>query len=333
MAAFSKSNGSRASSSTAYLKKVLDRNLKGRGKRNFRVLDKTTVLRVLFDGNKAIGVKILKEGKYGTVYANKKVILCAGVYSPWLLQISGVGPRDLLKSAGINVVVDNPNVGQNLVNQFISLAIFTADPADVGVPANDPSALYVGGAFLPDATPPIDPMRRGIQLIGISPGQGSFIIGIINLQPKSRGSVMIQSKDPFQIPLVDDGAFTNPADIATFMNAYREYIVNIAAQLHAIDPLYNLVVPTLDIINDDAALEEYIRSTIEHTHHWTGTCRMAPRDQGGVVDKYGQVYGVENLIVADDSIAPFIPDGNTAACAFMIAKRLSQYLLSGKRCN
>lgn len=331
---FQHPDGTRESSSTAYLKPVLNSDLKSKGKRKFKVLDKTTVLRVIFKGNKAVGVKILKDGKYGTVHARKKVILCAGIYSPWLLQLSGIGPKDVLENAGVDVLVDNPHVGENLVNQFVSVAVFTANPNDEGVPAIDPSALYVGGAFLPDATPPVDPTRRGIQLIGISPQAGTFVTAIINLQPKSRGTVKIQSSDPLQIPLVDDGAFTDPADIATFMNAYKVYIKDIAQQLNALDPLYNLIVPSLAVINDDAALEEYIVSTIEHTHHWTGTCRMAPRDQGGVVDKHGNVYGVKNLIVADDSIAPFIPDGNTAGCAFMIAKKIAHHLLKENgQCN
>lgn len=328
---FQKPNGRRESSSTAYLEPFLDKNLVGTNGRKLTVLDRTTVLKVLFKGNTAIGVRVLKDGKFANVIARKKVILCAGIYSNWILQVSGIGSKKLLKSLGIDVLVNNPNVGKNLVNQFINVAIFTANPNDVGVPANDPNALYVGGAFLPDPTPPVNPALRGVQLIGASAGSGNFTLVIITTQPKSRGTVTIQSDDPLQIPLVDDMTFTNPADLTTFINIYRTYVVQIAAQLNAIDPQYTLVAPTLAVINDDQLLTQYILDNINHTHHWTGTCRMAPRNKGGVVDAHGNVYGVENLVVADDSIAPFIPDGNTAACAFMIGRKLAEFIKkSGK---
>lgn len=320
---FQRPDGRRESSSTAYLKPFLDKNLEGRDKRQLKILVNSTVLKVLFDGTKATGVQILKNGEFSNVYARKKVILCAGIYSNCLLQISGIGSKDLLKSIGIDVIYDNPNVGKNLINHFINMAVFTANPDDPGVPEEDPNALYVGGAFLPDPTPPVDPLVRGVQLIGVSGGPGSFVIAIITNQPKSRGTVTIQSKDPLQVPLVDDGTFTDSADLDTFMNVYKIYIKEIAARLNALDSQYVLVDPTLDIINDDELLEEYILANIDHTHHWTGTCRMAPLDQGGVVDSHGNVYGVENLVVADDSIAPFIPDGNTAACAFMIGRKIA----------
>lgn len=320
---FQKISGLRESSSTAYLKPYVNDKLEGKGKRKLRILDRTTVVKILFKGNKAVGVRVLKNGKFANVCANKKVILCAGIYSNWLLQVSGIGPKDQLQSVGIEVLFDNPAVGQGLKNQLVSVATFKADPADVGVPPNDPAALYVGGAFLPDPTPPVDPTRRGIELIGISSGSGNFTLAIIATQPKSTGTVMVQSGDYLQIPLVNDNAFSNPADLQTFINAYRSYVLPIANQLHAIDPLYVLDTPDAATIADDDKLTDYILSTINHTHHWTGTCRMAPLDQGGVVDVHGNVYGVENLVVADDSIAPFIPDGNTAACAFMIGRKIA----------
>lgn len=325
-----KPNGNRESSSTAFLKPILDKSNYGKYGRHLRVLDKTTVLRVLFDGNKAIGVEVLKEGVYAKVLASKKVIICAGIYSPWILQLSGIGPKEVLKQAGVEVVVDNPNVGEHLVNQFICTATLTADPNDIGVPPSDPSALYVGGAFLPDPSEPIIPKKRGlrgIQLIGVSPESGSFAIAVIGLQPQSRGTVRIQSNDPFQIPLVDDGAFTNPSDLATFKNAFKIYIKSIAQQLHAIDSQYNLISPSLAVIDDDAALEEFILNNIDHTHHWTGTCQMGTSPINGVVDKFGNVFGVHNLVVADDSIAPFIPDGNTQACAYLIGRRIAKHII------
>lgn len=323
---FQNPNKTRESSSTAYLKDILNDKFHGMHSRQLRVLERATVLRVIFEGDTAVGVEYLCNGKCGTAYANKKVILSAGVYSPWLLQLSGIGPKDVLEKAGVEVIYDNPNVGKNLINHFISMAVFQANPKDRGLRKNDPEALYTGGAFLPDPTPPVKSNRRGVQMIGMSAGPGNFILASIAVQPKSRGSLVIQSADPLQVPLVDDGAFMHPADLITYKNIYKIYIKDIAEKLNAIDSQYVLVAPSLSVIEDDQALEDYIVNTIEHTHHWAGTCRMAPLNKGGVVDENGHVYGVRNLIVADDSIAPFIPDGNTAACAFMIGRKIAKEL-------
>ncbi|MBS0656233.1 MAG: GMC family oxidoreductase [Verrucomicrobia bacterium] len=323
-----KPNGNRESSSTAFLHPVLRSDNTGKDGRQLRVLDKTTALRVLFNKEKeAIGVEALQDGESIKVLADKEVILCAGIYSPCLLQLSGIGPRSVLECAGVKVLFDNHNVGNNLVNQLTTVAVLTANPNDVGVPASDPDALYVGGAFLRDPAEAdnVSPRGlRGVQLIGVSPEPGSFVIAIIASQPKSRGVVAIQSSDPFQIPLVDDRAFSNPADLETFKEIFRVYIKEIANQLNANDPLYNLVAPSEAVIDDDAALEAYILSTLDHTHHWTGSCQMGRSDRDGVTDKRGKVFGVKRLRVIDDSIAPFIPDGNTQACAYMLARRIGE---------
>lgn len=326
-----KRNGNRESSSTAFLAPYLKKQQTRKRGRKLKILDKTTVTKVLFKGNKARGVRILQNGTPGTVYARKKIILCAGVLSPCILQLSGIGPRDVLEKAGVKVLYENSNVGKDLVNQFICTAMLSANPSDVGVPENDLNALYVGGAFLPDPSLPYDSNNsrglRGIQLIGMSPEPGVFLIAVINLQPVSRGVVNIQSADPFQVPLVDDGAFENQEDLQTFVDAFRIYIKSIAKELNAIDSMYNLISPSTSVIDDTNLLTEYIKANIGHTHHWTGTCKMGKSAYDGVVDKHGNVFGVENLVVADDSIAPFIPDGNTQACAYLIGRKIAKHIV------
>jgi choline dehydrogenase len=322
-----KPNGNRESSSTAFLRPMLESS-----QPNLQILDNSTVLKILIDeDNQASGVSILKNGKPCTVCAQKKVIISAGVNSSYLLQLSGIGPRAVLEQAHVKVRVDSPNVGQNLINHLTNVALFSANPNDVGVPALDLSALYVGGAFLPDPSQPIvtNPAQlRGVQLIGSSPEPGVFAIGIIALQPKSRGSANIQNGDPLRIPLVNDNAFSDPADLQTFKDIFRVYIKNIAQQLNLIDPLYNLVAPPLAVINDDALLEEYILKNLDHTHHWTGTCKMGTSRANGVTDKFGNVFGVRNLVVADASTAPFIPDGNTQAVAYLIGDRVAEHIIA-----
>jgi choline dehydrogenase len=320
-------SGIRENSSRAYLKDIL----KAKKDRKLRILSKATALRILFNQHrKAIGVLVEKEGTLCKVLAKKKVILSAGIFSPKLLMLSGIGPKKLLQSQGIDPVFVNPNVGKSLVNHALITAVFTANPQDIGIPANDPNALYTGGAFLPDPTPGSDQTRRDVQLIGMSPAQGTFAVTVLLLDPKSRGQVKIQSNDAFKPVLASDAILSDPADLNAFKNIFKVYIANIATQLATIDPSYQLVSPTMDIINNDALLTDFIMANVNIPHHWTGSCRMAPRSQGGVVDQHAHVYGVKNLVVADTSIVPFPNDGNTSAPSFMLARVIAKQLERSK---
>ncbi|GGE09083.1 hypothetical protein GCM10011571_08040 [Marinithermofilum abyssi] len=134
-----------------------------------------------------------------------------------------------------------------------------------------------------------------------------------------------------QIELADEGFLENPADLEAVKNIYRIYIKKIASRLAAIDPAYQLLSPSLEIIDDDTKLEEFIKENFEHNHHQQGSLRMAPFEKEGVVDRRGRVHGVRDLIIADASIVPFTVDGNTSATAYLIGFTIAQQLLKQKR--
>ncbi|MFI8711871.1 GMC family oxidoreductase [Brevibacillus brevis] len=324
---FQQPNGQRESASTAFLSSdIMTTAGQGVNGRKLQVFFKSTVLRVLFKNKRVIGVEFLKEGKRVRAYSRKKVIISAGINSSQLLMLSGIGPAKMLKDEGIPVVFANPHVGKGLRNHTLNFAEFSANPKDNPLPEDDPNALFTGGAFLPDPTLGSNKTRRAVQLIGIG-SKGKLTIAILFLKPKSRGSIKIQSNDPLKIVLADEGYLHNPADLEAVKNCYKVYIKKIAAQLTAIDRSYRLVSPTLDIINNNRKLEEFIKNNFDHNHHEQGALRMAPLSKGGVVDSYGQVHGVKDLIVADDSIIPFTVDGNTSAPAYLIGNTIAQQLV------
>ena len=119
-----------------------------------------------------------------------------------------------------------------------------------------------------------------------------------------------------KIVLADEGFLDNPFDMESIKGIYREYIKPIAMKLSAIDPEYQLINPTVDTIDNDDALEEFIKENFGHNHHQQSFLRMAPFNRGGVVDDLGRVHGVDQLIVADASVIPFTVDGNTSASAY-----------------
>lgn len=318
-------NGQRESASTAFLSPDVvtpgGRGIKGR---KLTIYYNTTALRVLFSQKRAIGVEFLKEGKCQRAYARKKVIISAGINSAQLLMLSGIGPAESLRKANIPVIFNNPNVGQRLRNHTLNFATFTTNRHDRALPANDPSALYTGGAFLPNPTG-TDPHQRAVQLIGI--GSGNMLtVAILYLRPKSRGSIVIQNNDPLKIVLADEGFLSDPDDMEAIKNIYRIYIRDIASELARIDSSYQLISPDLNTIADDDKLEAFIKDNFDHNHHQQGSLRMAPLRNGGVVDRIGRVHGVKDLIVADASIIPFTVDGNTSSAAYLIGYTIARQL-------
>ncbi|WP_054957707.1 GMC family oxidoreductase [Paenibacillus dakarensis] len=327
---FQQPNGRRESSSTAFLSPdIMTSTGRDVHNRKLTVMFRTTALRILFSGKRAIGVEFLKDGKCIRAYSRKKVIISAGINSPQLLMLSGIGSAKMLKKAGIPVIFDNPNVGQRLKNHTLNFAAFTTNSKDRALPAQDPNALYTGGAFLPDPSG-IDPDERAVQLIGIG-SEEQLTIAILYLRPKSKGTIRIQSKDPLNIVLADEGFLSDPDDMEAVKRIYQTYIRNIALELEKIDPSYKLLSPTFETMDDDERLEEFIKENFDHNHHQQGFLRMAPLSEGGVVNRKGNVHGVQDLIVADASIVPYTVDGNTSSAAYLIGYTIAKQLCKRKK--
>jgi len=218
-----------------------------------------------------------------------------------------------------------------MVNQIFIPITFTADPTDNALPPTDLKALYTGGAFLPPLLSSDDPNRRGYQLIGASANPGSFMLLLIYLQPHSQGKVRIQTSDPLTVSLADNNYFGDPQDLQAFIAALRQYILPLANSFTQLYPQYQLVSPSVDVINDDDLVRDFIYDNFDHTHHWMSSNIMSTTPATDVVNGFGSVYGVKHLTIADDSIAPIMNDGNTCAPAYLIAWIISTLLLKFKK--
>lgn len=315
----------RVSSATAFLNdKVMTPDGFGVDGRKLRVFFESPALRTIWKGKKAVGVKYLSNGKECKAYAKKGVIVCAGLRSSPFLLHSGIGPSSLLRSLKIHVVYNNPNVGQGLADQPGIRTIFTSDPLDT--PLHPPAGLFSQISWLP--APCGDANVRALRLATLNPIPG-ITLALFDLnQPLSRGSVSINSKDPLSPPVVDLGIFTNSADLTLLQQGFQVYIKAINQALQAIDPLYQLIYPDPAVLDNLALLTAFIKENIASNEHFQSHCRMASLDQGGVVDSSGQVYGVKNLFVADDSVAPLVMDGSPMASAYLIGANIAEMLYS-----
>lgn len=309
---------------------VMNEEGMGLNGRKLRVLGNAVVARVLMDGNDAVGVEYLinlpdKESeKVKKVYARKKVILCAGsINTPKILMLSGIGDAAMLENAGIDVIVDNPNVGAHLINQYGPTAIITN---------NNP---IPGGLFMSfmDLRPymPADEVRR-IQLEAFDFGGGIALMGGVLAHPESRGSIEIVSKDP----LIPAKVNLNMYDVA---QGQADFNVQGTDAYLAVS-FYKLV---RDIANaagetvlspapfqyaSDAALFSAASSiqNILLTYHIVGTARMGTDVSNSAVDGNLHVHGVNNLMVADVSVASGITGGNTCLPAYVIGMVASNIL-------
>lgn len=315
----------RVSSATAFLdKKVMTAEGVGVDGRKLRVHFNTTALRTLWKGKTAVGVEYLQDGEYKEVYAKKGVIVCAGLFSSPFLLHSGVGPKKVLKKNHIPLVFDNPNVGQDLADQPHVLLIYTSNPEDT--PIDNHNSIFDQTSWLPD--PAGDPNVRKFRLSTVTPIPGLTFALFDLVQPKSRGTVSINSNNPLDPPVVNPGLLTNSEDLDLYVRGFQSYIQNINANLPA---GYSLLFPNPDIINNQDFLIEFIKAEIGPTQHWQSHCKMAPLDQGGVVNSNGRVHGVKNLYVADNSISPLDMDGSPMASAFMIAANIARILNEGSQ--
>ena len=339
--------GRRANSALAYLHPV-------RHRPNLDVVQGGLVSRVLIESRRAVGVELLRGRERREVRAEREVILCGGTYnSPQLLMLSGIGAGDALRSHGIKVRADLPGVGANLSEHVrAGLQFATREPisflrelrADraalslarwwlfgTGVFATQISSCNVVIRTQPDLAQPdiqimCNPVRMDAKiwwpLLGAR--QAHLITAdAVVLHPRSRGRVTLRSPDPAAKPRIAFNCLDDPEDLATLRRGLRA-----ARHIYATRPQADLIeselTPGADVTSD-AQLDAYIRATAGVTQHPVGTCSMAP-GPGRVVDAALRVPGIDGLRVADASIMPTVPGGNTYGAVLMIAERAADLI-------
>lgn len=314
------SDNERSSTASAYLTPVL-------GRSNLQVETGAHVTRVLFEGNRAVGVEFLHTDGLRQARAAKEVIVSAGaLQSPKLLMLSGIGPAAHLLEKGITVLKDLPGVGQNL-QDHLQLSIINKSRIDLLSPT-----LLAGNILFTRTRLGMEAAPPNLQII-FSPGvatalspfipvpRPACIFLAILIHPFSRGQVTLRSADPLALPVVDPRYLEQEADLQVFVDA-----IGTIRKIGAAEAFSDLNEMEL-VPGTDANLADYIRNNASTIWHPVGTCKMG-RDAMAVVDPQLRVYGIEGLRVADASVMPSETSGNTNAASIMIGEKLSDMILN-----
>ena len=339
-------DGWRCSASRAFLRPVLARP-------NLHLQSGAQVTRVLFEGEKAVGVEWVPTdgtkaiGPAQQVRATREVILAAGaLQSPQILQLSGIGPARLLEKHRVPVLVDAPEVGENLQDHYqcrmivrlkkkLSLNDDVRNPlklASMGLdwllrnrgPLTVGAGQVGGGActgLLQSARPDIQ--FNTMPLSVDKPGDflhnfSGFTASAWQCHPASRGRLAIRSADPFDQPRIEANYLLEERDRKTAVALLRT-IREIFAQ-PAFRDLWDAEVMPGPEADTDAALLDFARAKGGTSFHQVGTCRMGS-DAGAVVDPQLRVRGVEGLRVIDASVMPTVTSANTNAASLMIGEK------------
>ena len=343
--------GRRNSAARAFLTPV-------RSRKNLEVLTRAQVTRVLFQGKRAVGVEYVKGGIKRSVHAGREVILSGGaVNTPQLLQLSGIGDGTHLRGLGLDVLVNNRNVGRNLkdhqgINYTYRLNVPTMN--DVLRPwwgklrlglqylllRSGPLSISInqGGGFFksnPSRTRPnmqlyyqafstLIPKAHERPILSPDPFSG-MSLGLSNCRPTSVGEIMIKSVDPLAHPKITANAYSTDHDIQEMLEAVK-FLRKIAAQRPLADLIAEELRPGPTVVTDKQIINDF-RTRSGTVYHPCSTARMAASATQGVVDARLRVHGVEGLRVIDASAFPSILSGNLNAAAMMIGWRGADMIL------
>lgn len=342
-------SGIRVTAAKAFLNPV-------RHRKNLAIITGAHVKSIIFAGRRAVGLHIESNGIGKTVHAEGEIILSAGaIGSPQILQLSGIGPAELLGRFGIPVIHDAPSVGENLQDHLQLRLIYKVKNAlTLNQRAGSLAGrALIGAEYILRRTGPMSMAPSQLGIFAKSDPQfatanleyhvqplsldkfgeplhdfPAITMSVCNLRPEARGFVRIKSADPRDHPAIQPNYLSNAADRRVAVDAIRLTRRIMAAQaLRPHEPIEYLPGSHLSADEELASAAGDIGTTIFHP---IGTCRMGTDDRA-VVDATLSVKGFVGLRVVDASVMPTITSGNTNSPTIMIAEKASDMILAAQK--
>ncbi|CAH1268887.1 CHDH [Branchiostoma lanceolatum] len=337
--------GVRWSTANAYLRPALKRA-------NVKAEVRCVVTRVLFEGNRAVGLEYLQNGDTKQVRAEKEVILSGGsINSPRLLMLSGIGDADDLQKLDIPVIQHLPGVGQNLQDHLeVHVQQACTQPVTLYSALQPHRMAMIGvrwfitrtglgatnhmeaGGFIrsrpgvehPDIQYHFFPSAV-YDLGRVTSEQHAYQAQVGPMRPTSRGYLKLKSADPHAHPLLDPNYLSTHQDVLE-MRLSIKHTREILAQ-KAFDTFRGAEIGPGHSVQSDKDIDAYVRQHSKCGYHPSCTCKMgAEGDKMAVVDAETRVFGVENLRVVDASIMPSIVSGNLNAPTIMLSEKAADII-------
>ena len=326
-----------------------------RGRKNLTIEQGALGESLILEGKRCVGVRYAANGQKREARAAREVIVCSGsINSPKLLELSGIGQSELLRSLGITPIHELKGVGENLLDHYSPRVKFAITARNATFNDNARGwrlareaikyALW-GEGFLASTAVPIRMYfrtRPGLETpdatISIAPflyervgherrisARRGITMNVNVLRSESTGSIHIKSADPAEPPAIRFNFLSARADRDGVLAAIRK-----GRELMATSPLKEMtgeeIAPGASLQSDEEILE-WVRNNAETTYHPVGTCKMG-NDPMAVVDPELRVRGIEGLRVADASIMPTLTSGNTNAPCIMIGEKCAAMVLA-----
>jgi choline dehydrogenase len=336
-------DGRRWSAADAFLRPALKRP-------NLKVMTRTRVLRVEFEGDRAVGVRVARESGRGgerSIRAGREVILSAGaIQSPQLLLLSGIGSADDLRAVGVEARHNLPGVGHNLQDHPFVTLIWEVSERNTLYGADKPKPL---AEWVLRRTGPLTSTvaevvafvrtRPGLQAADVQFHMGAayyedhgaetydghcVVIAPVLVSPQARGQVWLLSADPTEHPRIITNSLSEPDDLRSLVDGMQ-----LAREIATQEPMREIILSELKPGPDHRGrtdLEADLRRRLMLIYHPVGTCRMSDVGDDAVVDSRLRVHGLKSLRVVDASVMPIIPGGNTNAPTIMIAERAADLI-------
>jgi choline dehydrogenase len=338
--------GRRSSAANAYLRPAMKRS-------NLAVRTQALATSLVFDGKRAVGVRLRRGDAFSTVRARREVIVSAGsINTPQLLKLSGIGPATELREHGIPVIRDLAGVGENLQDHLeFYFQVACTQPVTLYSSMGSFSRALIGARWLlfkdglgatnhfetggfirsragvpyPDIQFHFLPLAVTYDGSSLAKEHG-FQAHVGPMRSKSRGHVRLASRDPRDKPKIRFNYLSHPDDLVE-MRACARLTREIFAQPAFAPYRGREIQPGADVTSDEE-IDAFVRNKVESAFHPSCTCRMGRRDDPlSVVDPVAQVIGVEGLRVVDSSIIPSITTGNLNAPTIMLAEKAADHIL------
>ncbi len=296
---------------------------------NLTIRGDTFARRLVIKGHRCSGVEIENPDGSVEVIEGRLVVVSAGsLMSPPLLMLSGIGPEQQLQSHGIGVVVDEPGIGANLCDHpALSLVCQVKDGAFIDF---DSPVIQTILRYTTEGSDKRNDMQiEQFSYAGKQGGPPMFGIAACLEYQYGRGEIRLRSADPHDHPVIDCRFCEDDRDTARLVKGFKDLLA-ISQTGPLADMIETVIFPDPMRPLDDDGIARLCRKLAGSGFHPCGTVKMGPIDDAmAVVDQYGCSHRVDNLVVADASIMPFVPRANINLTSIMIGEKIGEWIRTG----